>query len=160
MKKHILQENYERMFGTLNEGEYDDLVGKLEKVVKKHFSNSTYTVRYSNNLLPAITIYFTLGKKSNWSNGISHNSPVKFNIHEYDLGKDKMSFEPGGIRMTAKATEKHMAYSGIKFPTRKAKVTPDVLVKKVDKLFGDLRKFIKKNYDKMDDGHKWVKKYI
>ena len=38
MRKHILQENYERMFGTLNEGEYDDLVGKLEKVVKKHFS--------------------------------------------------------------------------------------------------------------------------
>ena len=160
MRKHILQENYERMFGTLNEGEYDDLVGKLEKVVKKHFSNSTYTVRYSNNLLPAITIYFTLGKKSNWSNGISHNSPVKFNIHVYDLDKDKFSFEPDGIRMTAKATNPHMAYSGIKFPTRKAKVTPEVLVKKVDKLFGDLKKFIKTNYDKLDDGHKWVKKYI
>jgi len=160
MKKHIFQENYERMFGSLNEGEYDDLVSQLEKVVKKHFSNSTYTVRYSNNLLPSITIYFTLGQKSNWSGGISHNSPLKFNIHVYDIGKDKLSFEPGHIRMTAKATERHMAYSGIKFPTRKAKVTQDVLVKKVDKLFSDLKRFVKKNYDKLDDGNKWVKKYI
>jgi len=137
----------------------DKLASDIESAITSIFPDSYVSVRYGNNIAPAITIAFALGKnRLEWSNGIIHNDPAHTLFLIYGMEKDgsiKKPLEPkysmGGI--TVKSTNPYMVYGTVKVPFRQTKGDANAMLKLIKTYFERLKKLLQENRDKMTDEH-------
>ena len=144
-----------------------EFVPMIEKTIKKHFPKSFIAVSFKNHLTSHIGITFTVGSKSDWSNGIWQNdisatSMIIFNFEESGDIKNKLQLDPNmaGSFLVKPDEGSYMAYGRVKVPIRKKTGTPEQILKSIDKYFSDLKKALKANKDKFHPDHEYVKKYI
>ena len=137
----------------------DDMVVAINKAVSKHFPKSFVSVAPIGILGGKDPLLkFAFGKdKSEWPNGIDLNDPLRINISFQgfsdetgmlnDKGKVKAEMTMGGaFRVNGQPL--------MKFPWRNTAAKPDAIVKKVDKYFGDIKKWLS-----TPDGKEALKQY-
>lgn len=164
--RQIIREEIQRLTEGIDNAE--DFVKEIEKTIKKHFPKSYVHVYFSKNLTTSLTIRFAVGRKKDWSGGIIHNDIAHaimsiWNIEENGDITGKLQFDPhhAGSYVISPGPDSYMAFDRIKVPVRKKTGTPEQILKSIDKYFGDLKKSLKTNFDKITPDHqKWVKKYI
>lgn len=165
--KQIIREEIQRLNeATLNDAEQlsKDVVG----IMKKHFPNSYHNAKWGVRLYESIQGTFILGTKSQWTNGIAHNSPCHFSfvidgMEDGNIGESKIVFEAsGGLSFLIEPIKQTwMAYESIKVPARKKTANSKAILKHIDGIFSNLKKTLKKNFDKMTPEHqKEYKKFI
>lgn len=137
----------------------DKLAADLKSAITSIFPDSYISVKYSNDLVPAITVGFALGKdKSEWSSGIIHNDPAHTLFLIYGMEEDgsiKKPLEPkhsmGNI--TVKPDSPYMVYGRVKVPFRQTKGDAPAMLKMIKTYFERLKKALQDNRDKMTDEH-------
>jgi len=165
--KQIIREEIQKLNeATLNDAEQlsKDVVG----VMKKHFPGSYHSAKWDTRLYESIQGTFILGTKSQWSNGIAHNSPCRVTfvidgMEDGNIGESKISFETNsGVSFVIKPIKQTwMAYETIKVPARKKTANSKAILKHIDGIFSNLKKSLKKNFDKLTPEHqKEYKKFI
>jgi len=151
---------------TLNDAE--QLSKDVVSVMKKHFPGSYHHAKWNTRLYESIQGTFILGTKSQWSNGIPNNSPCHFKFVIYgmedgNIGESKIVFEArGGLSFLIKPIKQTwLVYERIKVPARKKTANSKAILKHIDGIFSNLKKSLKKNFDKMTPEHqKEYKKFI
>jgi hypothetical protein len=136
----------------------DELAQALEDTVKKIFPKSFVLADFTTRLGASITLRFLLGKdKSEWSNGIPENDPLKQSLSIWldktpatDSLPEKVTIENHGGSMTIKPQEgSRNAYDRIKLPWRKKTDTPEKIVAHVKTYFERVMKIYKDNKDQV-----------
>jgi len=145
----------------------DKFVPSIEKTIKKYFPKSFLQVYFQNGLTSSIHIRFTVGAKKDWSNGIWQNDISATSMMIFNLERDgsiinKLQLDPNmaGSFQIKPAPDSHMAYGRVKVPVRKKTGSPEAILKSLDTYFGDLKKLLKANKNKIANGDEYVMKYI
>lgn len=159
---------YENKLNELAINDGNSFAQEVEKTIKKHFPKSYVAAQYNERMLPVVVVYFAVGRKPDWYNGIFQNDVASTVFFIYGFSEDgnldsvQSLDTKGGLSLKITPQKnKHLAYERIKVPFRSKKGTPDAILKSIDKGFELLKKSLKDNFNLLTNPHQeYVKKYI
>src|SRR5512147_1857403 len=83
---------YKRKYRESIEDNAVELAEEIQKEIQKIFPKSGVSVKFTSNLIPSISIMFTLGKdKTEYTNGIINNDPAFIKMNVYGQEKKNIS---------------------------------------------------------------------
>lgn len=142
----------------------DHFISEIEKIAKKYFSRYTLSAQFNNYHGDSmVSLKFAVGNKRDWYNGYWENSALKTTlfIRGWDTNKEsKNALELDSVRKPVLITKPENSYDArgsIKVPYRNGKTSYDGMLRKLDKVFSDMRKTLKQNTDKLPDDLLWAK---
>jgi hypothetical protein len=123
----------------------EELMEKIENIVRSKFPESLFSAKFTTNLSPSIYIQFALGStKDQWKNGIIHNDPA-YNTF-WIRGMDKEGVPIHGYTLEASQVGLYtLNYKRIKIPWRDIKKPVDskLILKCFEKYFSALSQEVK-----------------
>lgn len=160
--KEFMESGIDRLL--LSEGKsienISDMIEPLKAVIQKHNKYGGEVVVFlgkgiqDGNLL----IRSTLLPKEKWTNGIRDNDPAFFGFAIRDFDDDGSINRPLTVscgsrkpRLLIKASPGvNLVYESVKIPWRDGKATPEQIVNKFDKFYGEVQRIVAENKDRIN----------
>lgn len=136
--------------------EAEQLAEDIKNTFYKYFPKSKIYGGFRSGLGESISLTFTLGAdKSEYTNGIEHNDPMRALIFIYGMDREGNLIDPlemtgEGWSVTVESTEPHLAYGRVKVPFRKTTGDSKKILQAVDRGFSRLYDTVKANKDKIE----------
>lgn len=133
-----------------NETESDVFVKEIKDGVEKILPGFGIFVKYTNNLIPIISISIRIGKdKSEWASGIAGNDPLSAMLFVENIGKNgelnnQLELKATQSRVFTKADSPYVVYGSQKIPFRKVKGDKKKILQAIVKYANSVKSILKK----------------